>query len=84
VLRLPPSWTTGPALATQTSEGGRVCVRLARPVAPPSTAPADDEVRYRVVEITTAPEGLRSIPPLRAHLYDLGPERGWVLAGIER
>lgn len=61
---------SGPAL---------VCVTLQHLSLAPSL-PDDDPARYRIIELHHD----RAPNPLRAHLYDLGPERGYRLAGIER
>lgn len=59
-------------------DAGTLCVPLAH-FAPDGVAD-DDARRYTVVDVTNG-----SAPgPLRAHLYDLGPKRGFVLAGVER
>lgn len=59
--------------------GGEVCVTMPH-VADDGGAPDDAASRYLVVDIVNgvAPG------PLRAHLYDLGPRRGFRLVGIER
>ena len=61
-----------------TDEGG-TCVPLTHFAADGGEAD-DSPGRYLVVDVTNgvAPG------PLRAHLYDLGPKRGFVLVGIER
>ncbi len=57
---------------------GRVCVRLPR--VGDGAGADDDPARYSVVEIVTA-----SAPgPLRAHVVDLGAERGLLVTGLER
>jgi hypothetical protein len=59
--------------------GGEVCVTIPH-VADDGGAPDDAASRYVVVDIVNgvAPG------PLRAHVYDLGPRRGFRLVGIER
>lgn len=59
--------------------GGEVCLTLPH-VADSGGAPDDDASRYVVVEITNG----FAEEPLRAHLYDLGPSRGFKLVGVER
>lgn len=59
---------------------GMFCVRL--PHDAPSDAPDDAPARYAVLDLTRA-EGTHATR-LSAHFYDLGPSRGFVLAGIER
>ncbi len=56
-----------------------VCVSLAHHS--PDGGPAEaDGSRYVVVDLANGvAQGV-----LRAHLYDLGPKRGFVLVGIER
>lgn len=62
-------------------EADTICVRLGPHFAPSELA--DDAAgRYAIVEIRRT-RGAESTL-LRAHLYDLGPERGWALVGIER
>jgi hypothetical protein len=68
----------GPLIVTAAATG-RVCVRLVHTsgdAGPPDADPA----RYLVVDISNG----YSRGPLRAHLYDLGPRRGFRLVGIER
>jgi hypothetical protein len=65
--------TTYAETRLHTSRGGKLCVEL-------SHASADSNDNYLVAEIANGyAEGT-----LRAHLYDLGPGRGFRLAGIER
>ncbi len=66
-------------LAVERPEAARVCVALPR-VAGDGGAPDDAPERYSVV---TLEDGVAQ-GPLVAHLYDLGPARGYRLAGIER
>jgi hypothetical protein len=79
-------WRT---LRPAASHADRTCVELPFGSARPSDlAPAgsrdDDPLRYAVIriEVEQAPE--RPSPSLQAHLYDLGPARGFVLVGLER
>ncbi|HVY44766.1 MAG TPA: hypothetical protein VHB21_02760 [Minicystis sp.] len=67
------------ALAASTAPGSRVCVDLPH-VAADGGAPDGAASRYVVVRVT---DGMAP-GPLVAHLYDLGPRRGYRLAGIER
>lgn len=59
--------------------GGQICVSLPH-VAADGGAP--DEARERYVRVRLE-DGVAA-GPLVAHLYDLGPKRGYVLAGLER
>lgn len=65
--------------AVRPGADGSVCLSVAH-VADDSGPPDDSASRYVVVDILNgvAPG------PLRAHLYDLGPRRGFRLVGIER
>jgi hypothetical protein len=60
------------------TESPLVCVEL--PHAELGSLPNDAVERYLVIDITNG----HAKGPLRAHLYDLGPERGYYLAGVER
>lgn len=82
--QLPPRYEYGPFLRTDSDPTGRICVHLQRPVVPDPDTPPDAPSRYRIVEIVTVPDRFAPSRPLRVHLYDLGPSRGWALAGIER
>jgi hypothetical protein len=67
-----------PLPAFDAKVGGQFCVRL--PERPPLAAGRSWTPIYTVVEITNGyAQGL-----LRAHLYDLGPQQGLRLVGIER
>jgi hypothetical protein len=66
-------------LPVQQGEQGRICVAIPH-VSPDRGAPDDAPSRY--VRVTLLDGVAES--PLRAHLYDLGPTRGYRLAGIER
>ena len=58
---------------------GALCVRIPHHAAEGGTA-ENDPSRYVIVDLANGQaEGL-----LRAHLYDLGPRKGFVLVGIER
>jgi hypothetical protein len=58
---------------------GGVCLTLPH-VADDGGPPDDASLRYVVVDITNG----QAKGPLRAHLYDLGPRRGYRIVGIER
>jgi hypothetical protein len=66
-------------LPVRTDGGGDVCVELRHGVED-AGRPDDDGSRYRIVDLFNG----YAKGPLRAHLYDLGPQRGFVLAGLER
>jgi hypothetical protein len=69
----------GPELSVQRGAQGRICVRLPH-VASDAGAPDDAPARYvRVRVVDGVAQG-----PLVAHLYDLGPSRGYKLVGLER
>ncbi len=66
-------------LVTRASIDGKVCVTLTH-AAPDGGANDDDASRYMIVHMANGhAKGL-----LRAHLYDLGPKKGFKLVGIER
>jgi hypothetical protein len=67
-------WTT-----VTRQESGKICVALPH-VAPDGRTADDDASRYVRVRVE---DGVAS-GPLIAHLYDLGPARGYRLAGLER
>lgn len=70
---------SGGALSVSTADDGGVCVPLKHFAADGGAADSDLS-RYTVVDISNG-----SAPgPLRAHLYDLGPAKGFKLVGIER
>jgi hypothetical protein len=66
-------------LPVQRGEQGRICVAIPH-VSPDRGAPDDAPNRYVAVTLL---DGVAE-SPLRAYLYDLGPTRGYRLAGIER
>jgi hypothetical protein len=66
-------------LPVERESGARLCVALPH-VAADGGLPADAPQRYVRVRIE---DGIAS-GPLVAHLYDLGPTRGYFLAGLER
>jgi hypothetical protein len=69
----------GRALPVERFAEGQVCVRLPH-VSPDAGPPDDDASRYVKVALT---DGVAR-GPLVAHLYDLGPARGYRLVGVER
>src|SRR4029077_10301574 len=71
--------STGNALNVSTFEGGRICVTVSH-VAPDQGPP--DGSPERAVRVTLEDGVARG--PLVAHLYDLGPARGFRLAGPPR
>jgi hypothetical protein len=70
--------STGAELPVSSQADGRVCLALPR-VAPDGGPPDDAASRYVSVSWSDGVAG-----PLVAHLYDLGPARGYRLAGLER
>jgi hypothetical protein len=69
----------GGEAAVTKADGGRICATLPH-VAPDGGPPDDAPERYVRVRIE---DGVAT-GPLVAHLYDLGPTRGYVLVGVER
>ncbi|HEY8040783.1 MAG TPA: hypothetical protein VIF15_13350, partial [Polyangiaceae bacterium] len=69
----------GQALRVERHEAGRICVVLPH-VAADAGAPDDAPERY----VRVAIEDGVARGALLAHLYDLGPVRGYRLAGLER
>jgi hypothetical protein len=67
------------SLSARPGADGEVCVSLPH-VAGDGGAPDDAASRYVVVDILNG----HAKGPLRAHLYDLGPRRGFRLVGVER
>jgi hypothetical protein len=67
------------AVPVSVGSGSEVCVTLEHGAADAQRR-ADDASRYGVVTIDNGV----SQYPLRTHVYDLGPRRGFALAGIER
>jgi hypothetical protein len=65
--------------AVSTGDDGAVCVTLPR-IAADGGPPPDDASRYLVVSLVNG----QGSGPLMIHLYDLGPEKGYRLVGIER
>ena len=55
------------------------CVGLPH-IAPDRGSPDGDLSRYLVIDVWNG----QAAAPVRAHLYDLGPQRGYRLAGVER
>jgi hypothetical protein len=70
-----PRWR----LAVETKKDAGLCVDLAH-TSRDGGSPDDDPGRYVVVDVANG----HAPGVLRAHLYDLGPSRGFVLVGIER
>ena len=68
----------GSALPVTLEPNGRICARMPH-VSPDGGEPDDAASRYVRVAMTDGVAG-----PLVAYLYDLGPARGYVLAGLER
>jgi hypothetical protein len=78
-FRYAARWSRGGALPVERRAGGALCVPL--PHVAGDRGPADDSPeRYVRVEID---DGVAR-GPLLAFLYDLGPARGYFLAGVER
>jgi hypothetical protein len=67
------------AAAAMPGANGRVCVSLPQ-VAADGGVPDDAASRYLRVDIWNG----KAPAPLRVHLYDLGPQRGFRLVGLER
>ncbi|MDB4943331.1 MAG: hypothetical protein JWP97_2865 [Labilithrix sp.] len=59
---------------------GTVCVAVPHHVAEGAASRPDDAARYVIVDVANG----QAPGVLRAHLYDLGPKRGFALVGIER
>jgi hypothetical protein len=68
-------------LSMVSREGFRACALMPQHLAPDGTLPDSHPARYLVVDLVGAARGSA---PLRVHLYDLGPRRGYRLAGLER
>lgn len=67
------------ALPVEVRPEGVICTKL--PHVAPDGGPADDDAsRYVVVRIANG----QAEGPLEAHLYDLGPTRGYRVVGLER
>jgi hypothetical protein len=78
-LYSPPSYDPLWTLRTLPGDAGEVCVELAH-LDIADGVPDGDPSRYVIVDVMdTFAKG-----PLRAHLYDLGKQRGFRLVGIER
>ena len=67
------------SLRVETAERGKVCVPLPRLPIMPEVAP---NAAARYVKVVLHDTAARY--PLRIYLYDLGPEQGYRLAGLER
>lgn len=74
-----PDLAPRPPAHVGASPDGSVCVSLAH-FAPDGGAEPGSVDRYAIVDITNG----QAEGALRAHLYDLGPARGFRLVGIER
>lgn len=61
--------------------GEQVCFDLP-PHFAPAASPDDSAARYATLDVVRLDRAGKTT--LRAHFYDLGPERGYVLAGVER
>ena len=61
------------------SEGGRVCVNLGH-VADDGGSRDDSPSRYLYVELANG----HADAPIKVHMYDLGPQRGFRIVGLER
>lgn len=60
-------------------DAGRICLTLPHH-APDGGPAADDPTRYTIVDLQNG----QAPGPARIHLYDLGPSKGYRLAGVER
>jgi hypothetical protein len=69
----------GPALAVSRAGDGGICVALPRLVTD-RASPSDPSAPYVTVVVS---DGFAA-GALLVHLYDLGPARGYVVAGVER
>lgn len=84
-LRYEAAMYAGESLALHTrpvvrpSPDGGVCLSLPH-IAADGGAPDDAPSRYAIIDVLNG----QAPGPLRAHLYDLGPRRGYKLVGIER
>jgi hypothetical protein len=68
-----------PLATPAVTDNGTVCASLVH-VAADGGVPDDSPARYVVVDVQNG----KAKGPLRAHLYDLGPTKGFRLVGIER
>jgi len=66
-------------LVVEMRGAGQICIRIPH-VAPDGVTGDDSRARYLVIRIR---DGVSS-GPLLAHMYDLGPSRGYRLVGVER
>jgi hypothetical protein len=73
------SFARGAGMPVEEGANGRFCAPL-RHFAADGGERDDSPARYLVVDVANG----QSKYPLRAHLYDLGPSRGFRLVGIER
>jgi hypothetical protein len=67
----------GQSLRVSRSTGGRICIDL--PLSPSAAGAPSAPRRYHVIMMDGVAQG-----SLRATMYDLGPGRGHLLAGLER
>jgi len=74
-----PNATAAGTANVKAESDGRVCVSVPHRAAD-GGAPDGDALRYVVVDVANG----QAPGVLRAHLYDLGPKRGFVLVGVER
>jgi hypothetical protein len=65
--------------AVHAETDGNVCVRIPHRAAH-GGVPDGDESRYVIVDVANG----QAPGVLRAHLYDLGPQKGFALVGVER
>jgi hypothetical protein len=72
-------FSKGGASPVETRGGGAICIALPH-VAADGGPPDDSPERYVRVRVD---DGVAKAP-LLAYLYDLGPGRGYSLAGVER
>jgi hypothetical protein len=70
----------GTPVARRTPETGQLCIDL--PHFAPAGLPDDSAARYATLDVVRNDGRARTT--LRAHFYDLGPKRGYVLVGVER
>lgn len=78
-FRYAAGWSRGGTLLVEARGQGEICVLL--PIVAADGKPVDDSPeRYVRVRVD---DGVAKAP-LLAYLYDLGPSRGYVLAGVER
>ena len=69
------------AVLERSPDGERVCFALP-PSAAPAAAPDDSAERYTTLDVVRDVDGHATT--FHAAFYDLGPERGYALAGVDR